>query len=108
MIDYGIWQDEDDISVDSALTPRLPMRFEVSKAASREWNRMTHNTKKARKDRATELNSCPSTDGRFATVPAAVDSSATQHIIASLSLEWINFVRMIKQSIVSRKNATES
>ena len=109
MIEYGIWQqDEDDISIDSTLTPRLPICFEVSKAASRKWNSMAHNIKEAWKDRAKELNSRPSTDGRFATVPAAVDSSATQHIITSLSLEWINFVRIIKQSIINRKNVIQS
>ena len=78
MIEHGVWQDEDDISFDSALTPRLPMCFEVSKAASRKWNSIAHNTKEAWKDSAIELNSCPSTDKRLAIVLAAVYSSATR------------------------------
>ena len=106
MIRYDIWDDDndDDISIDSTLTPRLPICFEVSMAAARQWNNMSHDIKESWKDRARELNSRPSTDGVFLRVPIAVDSSASEHIITALSLEWINLVRIFKCCILNRRN----
>ncbi len=47
MIEYNIWEDEDDISIDSTLTPRRPMYYEITRAAARRWNAMVPDVKDA-------------------------------------------------------------
>jgi hypothetical protein len=101
MIENNIWEDEDDISIDSTLTPRRPMYYEITRAAARRWNAMDLDTKEAWKERAGRLNSRPRMDGTFENVPnAIIESSITDNVLQSLSQDWVNFVRQFKQCIL--------
>ena len=41
LVNYGIWDDLDDVSIDSVMTPRAVKAYEILKVASLRWR---HNT----------------------------------------------------------------
>ena len=105
MIRCNIWDDvdvdDDDGSVDSTMTPRHPLYYEITRAAAKNWNDMQAGGKEAWNKRATILNSRPISDGTFKNVPSDIlDSSMTVNILQSLTQDWKNFVRQFKQSIL--------
>jgi hypothetical protein len=101
MIEYNVWKDEDDMSIDSTLMPQHPMYYEITQVAARKWNTMIPDIKDAWKQRATVLNSCPRMDGTFQNVPTSIiNSSITDNVIQSLTQDWVNFVRQFKPCVL--------
>lgn len=112
MIQHNVWhgQAEDDVSIDSTLTPRLPMHYEVCKAAACNWNSMEITLKEAWKERARVLNDRPATDGRFEEVPRTLTTQIPmkEHILESLSTDWLNLVRLFKQCLLGSSNKIQN
>ena len=52
---HNVWDvvivddDDDDGSIDSTITPRYPMYYEIGRAAARNWNNMENETKMHRR-----------------------------------------------------------
>ena len=103
MVDCRLWDDDDDVSVDSTMTPRLPLYYEISKAAAKTWNGMDDETKMVWKQRTIELNSRPPTDGVFRIIPEAINTGIYENVLTSLTQDWSNLVRVMKQSMINMR-----
>ena len=104
MRNNGVWSRDidDDSSIDTILTPVEPSCHEVMKAAGHNWSLMMSDDKKqAWKDRAEVLNNRPKTDGTFDCVPLEIyHAELDKAILVSLTMEWINFTKVLKGCIV--------
>ena len=109
---YNVWDDvdddDDDGSIDTTMTPRHPMHYEISRTAAMNWKDMENEGKNAWKDRASDLNRRPQSDGRFMILPSdlAVESSLRTNVLLSLSQDWMHLVHQFKQSILLKSRPT--
>lgn len=115
MVDNGVWgentEDDDNISIDSVLTPQTPTSTDVMKAAGFYWsNTIDERMKDAWKERANLLNRRPNNNGVFTEIPSPISELCiTKAIVESLSIDWMNFAKLLKGCIVrNRRGASFS
>lgn len=101
-----------DSSDDSILTPRVPVYYEITRAAAMKWQSYSIEMKTAWTTRATSLNQQPPNDGNFESIPAQlVDDENSQSInskiiIQSLSTDWVNLSRQFRNALLPSTRIT--
>ena len=115
LIRYKVWrtnEDKDDASSSSSSSSssvRIPSCHDVSRFAGLVWRSYGTGVKDEWANRATMLNSRARNDGRFIEVPDGVMSSSIEKIVKeSLTQEWLNFVQLMRNAFVLRRNQISS
>jgi hypothetical protein len=102
-----------DSSDDSILTPRIPVYYEITRAAAMNWQSYSIEMKAAWSRRAASLNERPPNDGKFESIPAQlVDdenprSINSNIIIQSLSTDWVNLSRLFRNALLPSTRITK-
>ena len=113
---HSIWHHDgyaSDSSDDSILTPRIPVYYEITRAAAVKWQSYPIEMKSAWASRAALLNERPPNDGNFESIPAQLvddenPESINGHIIIqSLSTDWVNLSRLLKNSLLPSTRITK-
>ena len=90
----GVWSEsDDDVSVDSVMTPRSPKHYEVMKVACNRWKSMRRDLVESWKERAARLNMLP-IPGKFKEIPDPLNTTSLEdNIKTSLTLDWAAVVK---------------
>ena len=108
LVANGIWDDGDDISVDSVMTPRTVKGSEVLKAACIRWREFPANIQNAWKERAVALNLLP-VKGKVKRIPVALKHPSLENtVIDSLQHDWRYIVDLFRFAIVRKPRSGES
>ena len=108
LVDNGIWDDDDEATVDSVMTPRTAKSYEVLRAASICWLEFPLNIQCAWKERAAALNLLP-VKGKLKRIPGALKlPSLNLNVIDSLTHDWSYIVALFRSAIVRKSRSGES
>ena len=108
MVDYGIWDDTDDASLDSTMTPRTVKSYEVLKMASIRWKKYSIKHQTAWKERAAALNLLP-VDGKLKRLPNKLKiPSLNTNVIDSVKHDWNYIVGLFRSAILRKPRSGES
>ena len=83
-------------------------RKNIRKLANKYWATLSTEKKEAWNNRARIRNNCPHNDGRFSDLPLAlsvdqyVSNPIKNHVITSISQEWISFISLLQNAILRR------
>ena len=112
---HNIWYHDGyatDSSNNSILTPRCPVYYEITRAAAVKWRSYSIEMKTAWTTRAASLNERPPNDGNFESIPTQlVDDENPQSIngniiIQSLSTDWVNLSRLLRNTLLPSTRIT--
>jgi hypothetical protein len=104
---YHIWIDNDEVSVDSVMTPSTFNHVHIMKLCNRLWTSASDDVRNGWKCRAEYLNMLPRKDGRFDSLHQNLHhGSLTSNILESLSYDWIHLCKTLNTTIC-RSNTTK-
>ena len=108
LVDRGIWDESDDLSVDSVMTPRTVKSYEILKAASFQWRDFPIGAKAAWNKRAAGLNLLP-VDGTLNRIPHAYKlPSLNGNVIDSVRHDWCYIVGLFRNAVTRKPKSGES
>ena len=109
LMSAGVWSDsEDDVSVDSVMTPRSPKCYEVMKVACNRWKSMSRDLVGSWKERAARLNMLP-IQGKFNDIPYELNTTSLEdNIKTSLTLDWAAVVKFFRNFLIRKSRNGES
>ena len=111
LLRFKVWSEEEEkeeeaptSSSDSSV--RVPSCHDVSRFAGLVWRSYSTDLKEEWGNRASMLNSRPRNDGRFIEVPDGVLACSIEKCVKeSLTQEWLNFVQLVRNAVVLKRNA---
>ena len=111
LVQYKVWNEEqeDDTSISSSSSVRVPNCHDISRFAGLVWRAYDSSAKEEWGDRAGMLNSRPRNDGMFTDVPDGVMSWSIERCVKkSLTQEWLNLIQLLRNAFVMKRNRISS
>ena len=111
LLRFKVWSEEEEEEEEASTSSsdssvRVPSCHDVSRFAGLVWRSYSTDLKEEWGNRASMLNSRPRNDGRFIEVPDGVLACSIEKCVKeSLTQEWLNFVQLVRNAVVLKRNA---